>query len=135
MFGEASGTEGGQTAQLFQGLFSLFSTAHAGGVVGRTAFPQRAASPLAWAGAPRMHVGGIAGDEVPIVARRGEEILPASSPRHIANAGAAPQVNMRNVNVIREQDIADAMAGPAGEQVVLNIIGRNPDSVRGALGN
>lgn len=133
MFGEASGTEGGQTAQLVQGLFSIFSTAHEGGVVGRTAFPQRAASPLAWAGAPRMHVGGIAGDEVPIIARRGEEILPASSPRHIANAGGPPTVNMRNVNVIREQDIADAMAGPAGEQVVLNIIGRNPDSVRGAL--
>lgn len=47
---------------------------HGGGRAGRSASSSRLVSPLAFIGAPRMHRGGIAGGEVPIIAREGEEI-------------------------------------------------------------
>lgn len=57
---------------------AMASIAHSGGIVGRTSFPQRAVNPAIFANAPRMHNGGIVGaDEFPIIARRGERILPA----------------------------------------------------------
>jgi hypothetical protein len=47
---------------------------------------------------------------------------------------APPQVNQRIVNALRPEDIADALNGPAGEEVILNTIGRNPETVRGSIG-
>lgn len=60
------------------GLFGLF---HTGGVVGATRAPLRLADPAVFDNAPRFHSGGIAGmgllpDEVPIIARRGEIVVP-----------------------------------------------------------
>jgi len=130
--------DGNQTGQLVSAFGNaLGSIFHDGGVVGGPA-PTRAVPAAAFAGAQRFHTGGLPGlrhNEIPVIAQKGEEILPRSSPRHIANAGGqAPQLNVRNINVIRPEDVADAMNTPAGEQTVLNIIGRNPDSVKGALG-
>ena len=64
------GTTGG-------GLFgSLFGTAqHQGGLVGRSG-SKRSVSAAAFIGAPRMHNGGIAGDEVPTILKKGELVLP-----------------------------------------------------------
>lgn len=59
----------------------LGSIFHQGGVVGQGG-PTRAVSPLAFAGAPRMHSGGIAGlrsGEVPAILQRGEIVLPRGS--------------------------------------------------------
>lgn len=65
----------------FAGIFnSIFASVfHGGGVVGRTAAPQRALPAAAWANAPRMHDGGIAGlgaNEVPAILERGEIVVP-----------------------------------------------------------
>ena len=67
-------------ADLFAGLF------HSGGIVGHAA-SGRMVPALAFAGAPRFHMGGIAGDEVPIIARRGEEVLTTDDPRHRRKGG------------------------------------------------
>lgn len=92
LFGDFSSTGelGGWIGSLMGSLF------HTGGVAGEAA-PGRSLPELAYLGAPRYHGGGIAGlapDEIPAILRRGEEVLTADDPRHVANGGAsaaAPQ--------------------------------------------
>ena len=77
------------------------SQMHAGGVVGRDGVP-RLVDPSVFAGAERYHMGGVAGlrpNEVPIIAERGERILPAGAP-----AGGA----VVNVTVINQASGATA---------------------------
>jgi hypothetical protein len=78
--------------QIVGSLFSgFFPTAHSGGIAGQGATRKRI-SPLAFLGAPRMHLGGIAGlssGEVPTILMRGEEVLTENDPRHRNNGGAA----------------------------------------------
>jgi hypothetical protein len=82
------GSEGGSDVlDLFSGLFSLF---HRGGIVGVPG-PTRRIPALAFAGAPRLHDGGMIGlrsNEVPAILQRGEEVLSRGDPRHRANQGA-----------------------------------------------
>lgn len=84
------------TASLFGGLTSgigsLFSpsVAHQGAVVGRSGGLHRQISKLEFAGAPRLHSGGLPGlreNEVPIIAERGEEVLSRRDPRNVLNGG------------------------------------------------
>ena len=52
---------------------------HAGGVVGAAGGARRAVPPALFAGAPRLHAGGVAGlrgDEIPAILQRGETVLP-----------------------------------------------------------
>ena len=59
------------------------SVLHAGGIVGAPA-PQRAVPALAFAGAPRLHAGGVAGlrpDEVPAILQKGERVLSRAETR------------------------------------------------------
>ena len=72
------------------GVFA--SVLHAGGMVGGPA-PARMVPALAFAGAPRMHSGGMAGirhDEVPAILQRGERVL---SRREAQGYGAGGGVN------------------------------------------
>ena len=65
-------------------LKQLFSLAHSGGIVGESRRAMSINSPL-----PTYHSGGIAGlrpDEVPLIAKRGEEIITQNDPRHRANS-------------------------------------------------
>jgi hypothetical protein len=85
-----------QLLKFLQTSFGLLPTparvAHAGGVVGH-AGATRAVSPLWFAAAPRLHAGGVAGlrpGEVPIIAQRGEVILPADA----LHGAAAPPVRV-----------------------------------------
>jgi Prophage tail length tape measure protein len=57
-------------------LSSLFGVAHSGGIVGQTAFPRRRVDPRVFAGAKHYASGGLVGGEVPIIAHRGEMIIP-----------------------------------------------------------
>lgn len=74
----------GPAAGLLEGGFSgggLFDLFHEGGVVGERSAAVRYADPATFADAPRFHSGGFAGggllpDEVPIIARRGELVVP-----------------------------------------------------------
>ena len=78
---------------------------HAGGVAG-SAGPQRLVPALAFAGAPRMHGGGIAGlrpdggvaglrpDEVPAILQRGERVLSRAETRAFDRAGSGGGVTV-----------------------------------------
>jgi LAS superfamily LD-carboxypeptidase LdcB/uncharacterized protein YoxC len=50
-------------------------TMHSGGIVG-TKGANRRVNPMVFAGAPRMHNGGLVPGEVPIIAQKGEIVLP-----------------------------------------------------------
>lgn len=110
-----------------------FTVSHNGGVVG-TPGP-RFSGPAEWfANAPRYHSGGMVGlrpDEQAAVLQKGEEVLAKGDPRNIMNGGGKGQdVNIRNVLLFDEAALAGALATPAGERVVVNIIKRNAASVR-----
>lgn len=49
--------------------------AHTGGIVGGDALSSRYVHPAYFDDAPKFHTGGIAGDEVPIIAKRGEGVF------------------------------------------------------------
>lgn len=94
-------------------LFNLVGSAiggifHTGGIVGQTAAPTRALSPLAWAGAPRYHTGGIAGlapGEVPAILQSGEGVFTREQMAALGNGGMGGEGNVTingmtlNVNV------------------------------------
>lgn len=67
---------------------------HGGGVVGSDAYMRRYIHPSYFDNAPRMHSGGIAGDEVPIVARKGEGVFTEPQMRALGANMGAPQVNV-----------------------------------------
>lgn len=69
---------------------------HSGGIVGAGG-TARTASPLLFAGARRYHSGGLAGDEIPAILQRGEEVLTRRDPRHALNGGGVVQNITYNV--------------------------------------
>jgi hypothetical protein len=74
------------------------SVLHAGGTAGGSA-PQRLVPALAFAGAPRLHSGGVAGlrpDEVPAILQRGERVLSRAETRRFdqAQPGGGITVNI-----------------------------------------
>lgn len=109
------------------------SVHHAGGVAGSG--PTRRVDPLIFAAAPRFHSGGLPGlrpDEVPAILQRGEEVLSKGDPRNVLNGGGrtGPGTGTRVINVLDPSLVQDYMDSPAGEETVLNIIGRNPGRVK-----
>ena len=65
------------------------AVAHQGGVIGSLPL-SRSVPAFAFAGAPRLHGGGLAGlkpNEVPTILERGEEVLTRNDPRHRFNGG------------------------------------------------
>ena len=79
---------------VFSGAGGIFANVlHAGGMVG-SAGPTRMVPAMAFAAAPRMHGGGMAGlrhDEVPAILQRGERVL---SRREAQSYGAGGGVNV-----------------------------------------
>lgn len=69
---------------------------HAGGIVGGAPTFSKHVHPAYFENAPRFHSGGIAGNEVPIVAQRGEGIFTPAQMKALGGARQAPV----NVNVI-----------------------------------
>lgn len=65
------------TMPLLTGISSYFgfATAHTGGIVGVDSLATKSASAVSFIGAPKFHSGGLVGDEVPIIAKRGETIF------------------------------------------------------------
>ena len=109
----------GPIANALSGVFA--GVMHAGGMVG-AAGPARMVPAMAFAGAPRMHSGGVAGlrsDEVPAILQRSERVL---SRREVAGRGdrnAAPvniTINTRDAESFRQSrtqvaaDIARAVS-------------------------
>jgi hypothetical protein len=103
---------------------------HGGGIAGRLGMRREGVSPLIFGQAPRYHGGGIAGlapDEVPAILRRGEEVITETDPRHRDNGGrggAGGRVTTPIV-AIGDDAVANAMAGVAGEDVVITHVRNN----------
>ena len=133
---------GGILKPLLQITAATVSFNHEGGIAGRDGF-QRKVNPMIFANAPRYHTGGIAGlepDETAAVLRKGEEVLTESDPRHRLNGGLSPQgssapTGLRQILAIGDDEIANAMAGAAGERTVMTLIKRNKTTIRQMLDN
>lgn len=80
---------------------------HSGGVAGEPA-PRRPVPLRVFAGAPRLHSGGIPGlapGEVPTILQEGEEVLTRRDPRHRRNGGGMPPLVVN----IQTQDVGSFM--------------------------
>jgi predicted nucleic acid-binding Zn-ribbon protein len=114
---------------------AVASVAHGGGTAGASLWMQRSVSPLLFGNAPRYHGGGIAGlrsDEVPAILQRGEVIRTRQQEQalqaRLNGSGAAP---IRSIVVFSDEELADALSGPAGERVVVTHVRRNRGAVSG----
>jgi len=79
LFSNAPTSAGGGVFSVFSGLFgsqtnALVPVMHSGGIAG-AATTMRSVNDNVFAGARRMHTGGLAGDEVPAILRRGEGVF------------------------------------------------------------
>lgn len=96
-------------------LFDAFGFEfHSGGLVGSGGAP-RGIHPGAFAGAERFHGGGVTGlgpDEVPIVAKRQEEVITRQDPRHRFNGGMSGGVSFTFYNDIT---VGDSGGGGGGD--------------------
>ncbi len=115
--GGGGGAAGSALAGMFSGAFSSSGAAssaqaaalraqwfHDGGIVGAGGRSGIVPAGI-FTDAPRYHRGGLAGDEVPAILRRGEEVLTAADPRHRDNAPArGGNVYNMNINVPRDTD-------------------------------
>jgi hypothetical protein len=92
------GLSGGGSAAPTLGLDALAAIHHTGGIVGSSGMPMRYVHPAYFDDAPRFHAGGIAGDEVPIIAQRGEEVgWPDQLARKYGGGtGQAPNIIIHN---------------------------------------
>jgi tape measure domain-containing protein len=127
------------------GNFLGIGIAHKGEVVGRSSGrnQRRMVSPMVFMGARRFHGGGLPGlapNEVPIIAKKNEEVLSENDPRNVLNGGKAAggssqaPVNIRNINVSSpEEGLQAALDTPAGERAILNFIGKRSSKVRAAI--
>lgn len=77
------------TQPLMNGIGSYFgfAMAHTGGIVGTDSLASKSASSFVFAGAPRFHGGGIVGDEVPIIAKRGEGVFTKEQMKALGDDG------------------------------------------------
>ena len=127
------------------GFGALIGLAHTGGVIGSaragSGNGSRRVSPGLFAGAPRYHVGGVIGlrpGEVPMIAKKGEEMLTRDDPRHILNGGGSPAVAPRGddgaaptiINAWDAVSLMDAMlSDPRGGKKMLNWLRENSGAV------
>lgn len=142
LFGEITGDFGGLFDGLMNSLGSLFSSGgggggggffdaigsffgsffHQGGVVGGGVSRGRAVDPRVWIGAPRFHSGGIAGNEVAAILKKGEEVLTEDDPRHAKNGGSGGMgVKVELINQGTPQRATGSQARFDGRQMVVQI--------------
>lgn len=81
---------------------------------------------------------GVDANNINMNVTRGERVTIETAKQQRANdnqAGGAPVVNANTkvVNLFDEREFVSAMDSDEGERVVMNIIRRNPDGIRGAL--
>ena len=108
---------------------------HSGGMVGQGARMHNV-NPAIFAAAQRYHTGGVVGlgaDEVPIIAKRGEEVLTENDPRHRGNGGMAGQ-QIKIVNAIDSASVVqEGLRGDAGTRAILNVVRANKAAFKAAI--
>ena len=72
---------------------------HGGGIVGSEQAGFRSLPPMAFAGAPRYHSGGIAGDEVPAILRKGEGVFTPGQMAALGGRGGDPVTINQTVSI------------------------------------
>jgi hypothetical protein len=77
---------------------------HDGGMVGAEATFSRYVHPAYFDDAPRFHDGGIAGDEVPIIAKAGEGVFTPAQMKALAPVGGSNASPPVNVSVVQNND-------------------------------
>nr|WP_281399419.1 phage tail tip lysozyme [Aminobacter carboxidus] len=83
------------TADILSGSWGLF---HEGGVAGYATSFRSGVDPRVFIGAPRYHNGGIAGDEVPAILRRGEPVFKSfEHARQVVGGGNKVNININNI--------------------------------------
>lgn len=108
---------------------------HDGGLAGKAGGVRRMIPDALLGHAPRYHYGGIAGtpplkaNEVAAVLERGEEVLTRNDPRHQDNlrggTGGGGVLVKTPIVAIGDRAVADALAGAAGEDVVITHVRNN----------
>lgn len=96
-------------------------------------------SPAVLSAIPRYHNGnpgvGLQPNEQLAILEKGEQVLTEEQQRRKAAGGAAPaSVNLRQVLLLEDSEIAGAMASPAGENATMTTIRRNKTAIRQELG-
>ncbi len=88
------------TQPLMEGIggFFGFSMAHGGGIIGADNLAAKSASPLVFTNAPRFHSGGIVGDEVPIIAKRGEGVFTREQMKALGDNGTNVNISVNVIN-------------------------------------
>lgn len=126
--GNSQGGVGGFLGSLFK-----VGTAHTGGIVGGSGGGSKWVNPAVFAGAARYHFGGLVSGEVPIIAKRNEEVLTESDPRHRFNGGGAG-ASIKVVNLFDHADFIDkALTTETGERAVVNVIRANASAIKAVL--
>ncbi|MEJ8571223.1 phage tail tape measure protein [Microbaculum marinum] len=105
--------------------------AHQGAIVGQSATPSKIVHPAVFANAPRMHGGGIAGDEVPVIAKKGEVI---GWPAQMAAAFGGQKGTMVVINEAPGGDKAEVSEGDDGS-VIINMRRMVDDTVAESIHN
>lgn len=106
---------------------------HSGGMIGQGGTPMRAVGSQTFSGAKRYQMGGVAGDEVPVIAHRGEGIFTEEQMSALGEAvrgGQSRKVEVVNVTDPRMVDERLAQNPDA----ILNVINKNRTAVRQTLG-
>lgn len=112
--------------------------AHTGAKVGQWTM-RRTVSPLVFGSAPRYHSGGIAGlkpDEVPAILQTGERVLSrrqtAAYDAAVAGASGSGGAGVVTTPIVAIGDdaVANALAGAAGERVVMTHVRNNMEAIQ-----
>lgn len=109
---------------LMGGMMGYFGvpmpTAHSGGIIGTDSLVSKSVNPSIFAGATKYHSGGLVGDEVPIIAKRGEGVFTKGQMDALGKSSTEVKVNViNNVSGVK----ADVQSNKdANGNVSLNII-------------
>lgn len=119
-------------------LSSLIGSLFHGGGIAMNGGRGRGVPAAIFANAARYHSGGIAGlrpNEVPAILERGEEVLTRADARHARNGGkGGGGRQLAQILAIGEDQIAKAMAGAAGREVMLSFIRSERMTINQELG-
>lgn len=108
-----------------------FGSAKEGGVVGALGSSRVGVQTSSWVGASRYQMGGLAGDEVPIVAHQGERVLTKEQSRAM-EAGGSRSKEVQIINVLDERMVDERIE--SNPNAILNVMSRNRSMFRRVLG-
>jgi tape measure domain-containing protein len=136
IMGDSAGGSG-SIAGLVSGLVGA-GVSHTGSLAGSPP-TTRSVSASIFAGAQRYHGGGLPGlsaGEVPIIAKKREEVLSENDPRNVLNGGTQSRqpVQVAIHNQLDTDSIAQAvLSHPSATKAILNIVRANRTSLKQAL--